>query len=227
MEKSKNDPVNCSIFGKNLKKKRMCKDKYLVSFFKFQFFCLLNVSCLFTIGYFLQAKYNAVFDQLDLVTYEEVVKLPAYRRKTLVSIFVYIFNVSYLFTFKKKNSFFVQLNYSFISQVFFVYWVYCIFLILKKTCEIQFHEIVNFIVSCLFTFYLFLQVLLGAHGVGRRHIKNSLIASHPDRYAYPIPHTTRAPRRDEENGKNYFFVSQVCIFFPHDDSKLYIEIVKI
>ena len=59
MEKSKNDPVNCSIFGKNLKKKRMCKDKYL-------------------------AKYNAVFDQLDLVTYEEVVKLPAYRRKTLV-----------------------------------------------------------------------------------------------------------------------------------------------
>lgn len=109
MEKTKNDPVNCSIFGKNLKKKRICKDKYL-------------------------AKYNAVFDQLDLVTYEEVVKLPAYRRKTLV--------------------------------------------------------------------------LLGAHGVGRRHIKNSLIASHPDRYAYPIPHTTRSPRRDEENGKNYFFVSQ-------------------
>ena len=27
--------------------------------------------------------------------------------------------------------------------------------------------------------------------VGRRHIKNSLIASHPDRFAYPIPHTTR------------------------------------
>ena len=47
MEKSKNDPVNCSIFGKNLKKKRMSKDKYL-------------------------AKHNAVFDQLDLVTYEEV-----------------------------------------------------------------------------------------------------------------------------------------------------------
>jgi len=52
-------------------------------------------------------------------------------------------------------------------------------------------------------------VLLGAHGVGRRHIKNSLIASHTDKYAYPIPHTTRAARRDEENGKNYFFVSQV------------------
>lgn len=26
----------------------------------------------------------AVFDQLDLVTYEEVVKLPAFKRKTLV-----------------------------------------------------------------------------------------------------------------------------------------------
>ncbi|XP_043088139.1 calcium/calmodulin-dependent serine protein kinase b isoform X13 [Puntigrus tetrazona] len=47
----------------------------------------------------------------------------------------------------------------------------------------------------------------GAHGVGRRHIKNTLIAKHPDRFAYPIPHTTRPPKKDEENGKNYFFVS--------------------
>ncbi|KAI4888121.1 hypothetical protein NFI96_019465 [Prochilodus magdalenae] len=74
-----------------------------------------------------------VFDQLDLVTYEEVVKLPAFKRKTLV--------------------------------------------------------------------------LLGAHGVGRRHIKNTLITKHPDRFAYPIPHTTRPPKKDEENGKNYYFVS--------------------
>uniref|UniRef100_A0A672PP91 Peripheral plasma membrane protein CASK n=1 Tax=Sinocyclocheilus grahami TaxID=75366 RepID=A0A672PP91_SINGR len=50
-------------------------------------------------------------------------------------------------------------------------------------------------------------VLLGAHGVGRRHIKNTLIAKHPDRFAYPIPHTTRPPKKDEENGKNYFFMS--------------------
>ncbi|XP_061081475.1 peripheral plasma membrane protein CASK-like isoform X8 [Conger conger] len=85
------------------KKKRQCKDKYL-------------------------AKHNA-----DLVTYEEVVKLPAFKRKTLV--------------------------------------------------------------------------LLGAHGVGRRHIKNTLITKHPDRFAYPIPHTTRPPKKDEENGKNYYFVS--------------------
>ncbi|XP_014886180.1 peripheral plasma membrane protein CASK isoform X11 [Poecilia latipinna] len=85
------------------KKKKQYKDKYL-------------------------AKHNA-----DLVTYEEVVKLPAFKRKTLV--------------------------------------------------------------------------LLGAHGVGRRHIKNTLITKHPDRFAYPIPHTTRPPKKDEENGKNYYFAS--------------------
>ena len=44
MEKSKKEQINCSIFGK---KKKQLKDKYL-------------------------AKHNAVFDQLDLVTYEEV-----------------------------------------------------------------------------------------------------------------------------------------------------------
>ncbi|XP_011340316.1 peripheral plasma membrane protein CASK isoform X8 [Ooceraea biroi] len=107
MEKNKQEQVNCSIFGR---KKKQYKDKYL-------------------------AKHNAVFDQLDLVTYEEVVKLPypAFQRKTLV--------------------------------------------------------------------------LLGAHGVGRRHIKNTIISKHPDKYAYPIPHTTRPPRSDEENGRNYYFVS--------------------
>ncbi|XP_047227356.1 peripheral plasma membrane protein CASK isoform X12 [Girardinichthys multiradiatus] len=50
-------------------------------------------------------------------------------------------------------------------------------------------------------------VLLGAHGVGRRHIKTTLITKHPERFAYPIPHTTRPPKKDEENGKNYYFVS--------------------
>lgn len=77
--------ANCGVFGR---RKKTYKDKYL-------------------------AKYNAVFDQLDLVTYEEVIHLPAFLRKTLV--------------------------------------------------------------------------LLGAHGVGRRHIKNTLITSQPNRFAYPIP----------------------------------------
>lgn len=79
------------------------------------------------------AKHNAVFDQLELVTYEEVVKLDYFKRKTLV--------------------------------------------------------------------------LLGAHGVGRRHIKNTLINKYPERFSYPVPHTTREPRDGEEDGKNYFFVS--------------------
>ncbi|XP_047227357.1 peripheral plasma membrane protein CASK isoform X13 [Girardinichthys multiradiatus] len=106
MEKTKQEQqASCTWFGK---KKKQYKDKYL-------------------------AKHNAVFDQLDLVTYEEVVKLPVFKRKTLV--------------------------------------------------------------------------LLGAHGVGRRHIKTTLITKHPERFAYPIPHTTRPPKKDEENGKNYYFVS--------------------
>uniref|UniRef100_A0A3Q3H1A9 Peripheral plasma membrane protein CASK n=1 Tax=Labrus bergylta TaxID=56723 RepID=A0A3Q3H1A9_9LABR len=50
-------------------------------------------------------------------------------------------------------------------------------------------------------------VLLGAHGVGRRHIKNTLITKHPRPLRLPIPHTTRPPKKDEENGKNYYFVS--------------------
>ncbi|RWS06723.1 peripheral plasma membrane protein CASK-like isoform X8, partial [Dinothrombium tinctorium] len=51
-------------------------------------------------------------------------------------------------------------------------------------------------------------VLIGAHGVGRRHIKNTLICNHPELYSYPIPHTTRLARKGEENGKHYFFVSE-------------------
>ncbi|XP_071949535.1 peripheral plasma membrane protein CASK-like isoform X2 [Antedon mediterranea] len=102
----KEHQASCTWFGK---KKKQYRDKYL-------------------------AKHNAVFDQLDLVTYEEVVRLPAFMRKTLV--------------------------------------------------------------------------LLGAHGVGRRHIKNTLITSHPDKYAYPIPHTTRPIKVEEVDGKNYHFVSQ-------------------
>lgn len=41
----------------------------------------MKYSCKFT---FLLTLCILVFDQLDLVTYEEVVKLPAFKRKTLV-----------------------------------------------------------------------------------------------------------------------------------------------
>ncbi|XP_005994799.1 55 kDa erythrocyte membrane protein [Latimeria chalumnae] len=101
-----NQPTSpsCSPFGK----KKKCKDKYL-------------------------AKHSSIFDQLDVVSYEEVVRLPAFKQKTLV--------------------------------------------------------------------------LLGASGVGRSHIKNTLLTKSPEKFAYPVPHTTRPQKASEENGKNYHFVS--------------------
>jgi len=57
--------VNCSWFSR---KKKLYKDKYL-------------------------AKHNAIFDQLDLVTYEEVVRLPAFKRKTLVLLGTFVTTV--------------------------------------------------------------------------------------------------------------------------------------
>ncbi|XP_035636671.1 55 kDa erythrocyte membrane protein-like [Oncorhynchus keta] len=95
---------SCSPFGK----KKKCKDKYL-------------------------AKHSSIFDQLDMISYEEVVRLPAFSRKTLV--------------------------------------------------------------------------LIGAPGVGRSHIKSSLLTKYPEKFAYPAPHTTRPPRKDEENGQEYYFIS--------------------
>lgn len=83
------------------------------------------------------AKHNAVFDQLDLVTYEEVIRLPEFRRKTLVLL--------------GRES----INLNFIGSL-----------------------------SC----------SLGAHGVGRRHIKNTLITSQPKRFAYPIPRKSQSGR---------------------------------
>ena len=44
------------------------------------------------------AKHNAVFDQLDLATYEEVICLPEFRRKTLVL----LGNKSVLFVIEEK-----------------------------------------------------------------------------------------------------------------------------
>ncbi|XP_019714350.1 55 kDa erythrocyte membrane protein isoform X2 [Hippocampus comes] len=98
------DSQSWSPFGK----KKKCKDKYL-------------------------AKHSSIFDQLDVISYEEVVRLPAFKRKTLV--------------------------------------------------------------------------LIGAPGVGRSHIKNSLLKKYPEKFSYPVPHTTRTQRKDEENGQEYYFIS--------------------
>ncbi|XP_034033611.1 55 kDa erythrocyte membrane protein [Thalassophryne amazonica] len=98
------ETLSCSPFVK----KKKCKDKYL-------------------------AKHSSIFDQLDVISYEEVVRLPAFHRKTLV--------------------------------------------------------------------------LIGAHGVGRSHIKNALLTKYPEKFSYPIPHTSRPQRRDEVEGQEYYFIS--------------------
>ncbi|KAM9179988.1 55 kDa erythrocyte membrane protein [Mergus octosetaceus] len=103
-QSSQSEAPSCSPFGK----KKKCKDKYL-------------------------AKHSSIFDQLDVVSYEEVVRLPAFKRKTLV--------------------------------------------------------------------------LIGASGVGRSHIKNALLSNNPEKFMYPAPHTTRPPKKNEVDGKDYYFVS--------------------
>ncbi|XP_035180669.1 55 kDa erythrocyte membrane protein [Oxyura jamaicensis] len=103
-QSSQSEAPSCSPFGK----KKKCKDKYL-------------------------AKHSSIFDQLDVVSYEEVVRLPAFKRKTLV--------------------------------------------------------------------------LIGASGVGRSHIKNALLSNNPEKFMYPAPHTTRPQKKNEVDGKDYYFVS--------------------
>nr|XP_035946051.1 55 kDa erythrocyte membrane protein isoform X2 [Halichoerus grypus] len=46
-----------------------------------------------------------------------------------------------------------------------------------------------------------------ASGVGRSHIKNALLSQNPDKFAYPAPYTTRPPKKNEEDGKEYHFIS--------------------
>ncbi|NXC71408.1 EM55 protein, partial [Anhinga anhinga] len=103
-QSSQSESPSCSPFGK----KKKCKDKYL-------------------------AKHSSIFDQLDVVSYEEVVRLPAFKRKTLV--------------------------------------------------------------------------LIGASGVGRSHIKNALLRNNPEKFMYPPPYTTRPQKKNEVDGKDYYFVS--------------------
>ena len=54
-------------------------------------------------------------------------------------------------------------------------------------------------------------VLLGVNGAGKRQIKNALIMSHEEKIAYPIMTTSRKPKINEENGKDFFFVTLVII----------------
>lgn len=59
----------------------------------------------------------------------------------------------------------------------------------KNTGLIRYVAVWHFICMCGHVHYPLAITFLsaGAHGVGRRHIKNTLIAKHPNRFAYPIP----------------------------------------
>jgi len=56
-------------------------------------------------------------------------------------------------------------------------------------------DISNFCVVC--------GLITGAHGVGRRHIKNTLISMHPKRFAYPIP-------RKHAHNDGLYYVAAFC-----------------
>jgi hypothetical protein len=44
-------------------------------------------------------------------------------------------------------------------------------------------------------------VLIGTEGIGRRSLKTKLLNLDPDRFGATIPHTSRAIRENEENGR--------------------------
>lgn len=51
-------------------------------------------------------------------------------------------------------------------------------------------------------------ILIGTEGIGRRTLKTKLLNLDPDRFGATIPHTSRAIRENEENGRGYYFESR-------------------
>lgn len=43
--------------------------------------------------------------------------------------------------------------------------------------------------------------------MGRSHVKSALLSRNPEKFAYPAPYTTRPPRKSEEDGGAYHFIS--------------------
>ncbi|XP_066263294.1 protein PALS2-like isoform X5 [Branchiostoma lanceolatum] len=65
-------------------------------------------------------------------------------------------------------------------------------------------------------------ILIGAQGVGRRSLKNRLILSDHERFGTTMPHTSRAPREGEEDGKGYYFADKTAMQADIRDHK-YLE----
>lgn len=53
-----------------------------------------------------------------------------------------------------------------------------------------------------------LFVYSGPSGVGKGTLKERLFDEFPDRLAYSVSATTRAPRPGETEGKDYFFITR-------------------
>lgn len=51
-------------------------------------------------------------------------------------------------------------------------------------------------------------IIVGPSGVGKGTLITKIKAEFPETFASKISHTTRYKRDGEENGKNYYFVSQ-------------------
>ena len=49
-------------------------------------------------------------------------------------------------------------------------------------------------------------VLIGPHSIGRHELRKRLMQTNPSMFEVAVPHTTRAPRRDEIDGKDYHFL---------------------
>jgi guanylate kinase len=51
-------------------------------------------------------------------------------------------------------------------------------------------------------------IILGPSGVGKSTLIKELNSKYPDSFGFSISYTTRAPRKGEQHGINYFFVSK-------------------
>ena len=68
-------------------------------------------------------------------------------------------------------------------------------------------------------------VLIGPHSIGRHELRKRLMQSNPQLFEVAVPHTTRPPRRDEVDGKDYHFLPRhifeadikQCRFIEHGE----------
>ncbi len=51
-------------------------------------------------------------------------------------------------------------------------------------------------------------VVSGASGAGKGTVNQTILRDHPDEFEFSVSATTRAPRKNETNGKEYFFLTK-------------------